>query len=394
MCFEEGLLQSFLDGEVKGEKAKEISDHLAICLNCRRILEDLKQNSSFAEEKLAGYDQGLTLNIEEDWRKFLTVANYCDYKSRRKMIMTKLKKPLVAGVAGLVLVTSLAFSPMRGIASDFLKVFRVSKIQVVNLTLDDLQELKNNLAAQEGKINLDSFGQAEIIGKQKQTEISWSELKNIGEFDVKIPQYIPTGFIQGSSEGALTGTVDSDGKFTPFSQGGDGENTAFVQDGVVMKLNLNVQNVNSALESLRGTRLLPQGIDGKEFTITVSKTVKIHLAREKDYIHIMQSKSPEIIVPEGVEANQLYLALLDLPIIPEGIRSQLAGIEDWQNTLPVPSVEGSTEQVRVNGNEGVYIGTAHDAQGGSLIWQENGVIYTVNSSLDKEEIIKIASEMR
>ncbi|HHV71122.1 MAG TPA: DUF4367 domain-containing protein, partial [Clostridia bacterium] len=158
-----------------------------------------------------------------------------------------------------------------------------------------------------------------------------------------------------------------------------------------INFDLNVKNVNNVLKSLGGTKFLPEEIDNKTFTIKVPMVVQFYIGNGSQYLNITEAKSPEVIVPQDVDEEQLRLALLDLPIIPQRVRNQLAGINDWRNTLIVPNIEGSAEEVRVNGSEAVYI---KNEQGGSLIWQENGVIYTIDSNLSKEEILKIAVEMR
>ncbi|HHV72820.1 MAG TPA: zf-HC2 domain-containing protein, partial [Clostridia bacterium] len=252
MCYEEGVLQAFLDGELEEGKRREIKEHLEVCSRCQNIYQELKDNDVFVAEKLGGFKRAFRKNeveLKDSWNKFLIKASRVD-SNKRRIIMKKWKKPLIAGVAGLVILTSLTFSPVQGIASDLLKVFRVSKLETVNLTLDDLTEIRNALSSQEGKIDLASLGKAEVVGNREniasyEGEEAWNQLKNISDFKVKLPYYLPesikTGSRTGGSGNSIIGIIDENGEFIPQTEG---ENTsqfrAFVEDGFAINFDLNV----------------------------------------------------------------------------------------------------------------------------------------------------------
>lgn len=77
-------------------------------------------------------------------------------------------------------------------------------------------------------------------------------------------------------------------------------------------------------------------------------------------LHYAVSASPQLKVPEGIDVDQVRGALLMTPLLPENVRQQLANIQDWESTLPIPYVEGQdySEDVKVQGNPGVFVAYA------------------------------------
>ncbi|PIY40441.1 DUF4367 domain-containing protein, partial [Candidatus Aquicultor secundus] len=158
--------------------------------------------------------------------------------------------------------------------------------------------------------------------------------------------------------------------------------------GTSTSLTLDVEKANGIIKSFGGKSLLPAGLDGKKFTMTTSAAIMANYPRENATpITIVQSKSPEFVFPAGVDPNVVRDVLLSLPILPDGIRQQLEKINDWQHTLPIPAVEGytKTEQVKVNGADGVFMTTdkvrnkrINGNNANTLIWQNNGIVYGIS----------------
>jgi hypothetical protein len=97
-------------------------------------------------------------------------------------------------------------------------------------------------------------------------------------------------------------------------------------------------------------------------------------------IALVQLKPPSVQVPKDVDVQALRQQLLDVGVksgaIPPSLATQLLAISDF-NTLPVPVVEGQASQVDVDGVKGTLI--THDQQGGAvgLTWVKDGVLYGV-----------------
>lgn len=91
-------------------------------------------------------------------------------------------------------------------------------------------------------------------------------------------------------------------------------------------------------------------------------------------------------------------ALLAMPFLPDSLRTQLSSINDWQRTLVVPNVGGSSQEVDVAGAQGVFIkppeGNSKGSDISSLVWQRDGVVYAVSCNLTLEQALDIADLMK
>jgi hypothetical protein len=51
-CIDEGILQSYFDGELSGEKTESVASHLAVCINCARAARELESESLLLSKAL------------------------------------------------------------------------------------------------------------------------------------------------------------------------------------------------------------------------------------------------------------------------------------------------------------------------------------------------------
>jgi hypothetical protein len=164
-----------------------------------------------------------------------------------------------------------------------------------------------------------------------------------------------------------------------------------------MNLTLDTVNINKMIQSFGSDKLLPDDLNGKTFTVNIPAQVTAkYKGLENDTIIVGQSRSPELIAP-GSDVLAIRDALLALPILPDNLRSQLASIDDWQHTIIVPNVDGSSQEVKVNGAEGVFISQpdGSDTEDIScLVWQKDGVVYAVSGRLTMEQALDTASLMK
>ncbi|MDI3310363.1 MAG: zf-HC2 domain-containing protein [Thermoanaerobacterium sp.] len=63
MCFDEGTLQSYLDGEIDESLKEQIKKHLDTCEKCSRKLNELKNLNSFLDKAL----KTSSIDLNEAW---------------------------------------------------------------------------------------------------------------------------------------------------------------------------------------------------------------------------------------------------------------------------------------------------------------------------------------
>ena len=106
---------------------------------------------------------------------------------------------------------------------------------------------------------------------------------------------------------------------------------------------------------------------------------------------IAQTKIPTVD-SNGATAAQLEDYLLSQPGVPPDLAAQIKAIKDPSTTLPIPIPKGmaTTEQVQVNGVQGLLIKAVF---GAGVVWEKNGVIYAVGGQLTPDQVLAIATTL-
>ena len=103
---------------------------------------------------------------------------------------------------------------------------------------------------------------------------------------------------------------------------------------------------------------------------------------------IAQTKVPTV-ESTGANTKQLEDYVLSQSAVPADLRSQVLAIADPSTTLPIPIPKGlaTTENVQVNGVQGVLIKAV---LGAGVVWIKNGVIYAVGGQLTPDQVLALA----
>ena len=106
---------------------------------------------------------------------------------------------------------------------------------------------------------------------------------------------------------------------------------------------------------------------------------------------IAQTRIPTVD-SNGASAAQLEDYLLSQPGVPPDLAAQIKAIKDPSTTLPIPIPKGmaTTEQVQVNGVQGLLIKAVF---GAGVVWEKNGVIYAVGGQLTPDQVLAIATTL-
>ena len=85
--------------------------------------------------------------------------------------------------------------------------------------------------------------------------------------------------------------------------------------------------------------------------------------------------------------------MLSIPSLPPELVSQLKSITDWQNTVIVPVVKGTSKDVTVQGTQGVLV-TEAKGPGMTLLWQKGGIVYVVSGNVPESDLLAAANSMK
>lgn len=372
MCYSTGTLQAYLDGELPAARRQEVEQHVQSCPRCREQLGRLEENLAFARSCLTGYAAHVSrwpVQSEVAWQKLLAGEGVSENNWRKGGTMLTRFKKAVAVAAGIALLGG-AFSlqPVRGFAENLLQIFRVEKIQTVQISAEDLSQLRQHLEKSQGEFRLANLGQFRVAHKSRASKITLAEARQQASFPFRVIQ-----------------------DYQPYVEYVEKE------EANQFSLRLQVEQANAILQSLGGQKLLPRELDGQEFTIKTGDAYRTVYRdpRGQNTITHVQMPAPELLVPRGVDVAALRQALLELPFLPDNLRRQLAAVQDWQHTALIPVMEGQAREVAVDGTRGVYFSGQGEAAGtGTLIWQKDGVSHMLHGHLSLEKCLELAERLK
>ena len=375
MCYDEGTLQAYIDRELPGRRRWEIEAHVETCEVCKGRLARLRDANEAAQARLTPISKQLqskTVSTDAAWMR-LTNDERIKAPPRRRgvfeMLQGRLKTALVPLAAVAVLAMALSFAPVRGVAADFLNIFRVQNVEVITISPDDMHALQRLGEEGGGKVDIENLGKIESSGFTQPEQVTMNAAKEAVDFDLKLPQGL-TGYNEPSYN---------------------------VQKGFTTSFTLDVDKANEVFKSFGATQLLPGALDGKKFTAKMPTVVMANYPKDNGGLVVIgQARSPEFILPAGVDADAVRDVLLSLPVLPENIRKQLEAVKDWRNTLIIPNIDGSAKEVKVGDAEGVFITPPkeHAAGDSALVWQQDGVIYGISGQLDLAAAQEIAASLK
>lgn len=269
-----------------------------------------------------------------------------DETIRRNKPKRRTKRWLTAGMTALV-AGLLLFSPLgQKVMASMMSHFRIQHFETVSLTNADLDAFRQALS--EGtsgarQFELRRYGEIEQHGGGQARVVDMDEANVIAAGH-------PLKQLKGASLQEVT--------YQP-------------QQELIVKLH--TKEMNTMIAILGGKTSFPKSVDGKPIHIYLPGSFQMQ-ASDKSLI---QLPAPSLDVPEGVDLEQVRQAILDLPMLPDSIRSKLAGIGDWRHTLPIPTNGDDVRSLMVDGQEVVL--SVND-QGRSLIWLQDGWVYVLRGS--------------
>lgn len=367
-CLEQGELLAYLDDELSPRRRQQVVTHLEVCLTCRAMHQSLQQDRQVVQQAL---DQTVAatgkspVNLDLAWKRFVDGRVGEDDNNRSvKMMKSTWLRPLVAGFLGVALVGSLTLPPVRAAASNLLSALRVEKLQIINFSPSDLQELQKVLQDKGGSLNIKDFGEVKVTsGRQESKSVTWDEANRLAGFKLAVPP--------------LVGPRDH----------------VYFSSGMDVEIKPQVEPINQLLRSMGGNAFLPTELSGQTFLVKMPPMVAAKLVNEDNVtLTYVQTVSPQIAGPAKVDVEQIRQAVLAIPALPQDLRRQLQSIKDWQQVLPVPMQQDASRTVTVQGAPGVVGRTVDDQL--ILVWQKDGVIRFVTGSTEEAKLLAMAEGLK
>lgn len=397
-CCDEGLLRSYLDAELSPADTATLEAHLNNCGPCRTRLDELRRQASRVDtlmsvapatdtqRALMWMQQRISSAGESD-----SIPTFEDTRRSKPMQPDKRlrvgpRRGLLAGIAAIVAVLSLlALPPVRAAADQLLQMFRVQNVVFIPVNRERMEQLQ--------QLDLEAetlfIAEPEIINDpaEPRTVASVDEATAAVGFAVQQPATLPSA---------------------PVST------TIQVTDRSTMQFQVNVESARQVLTAMGVNDVtLPDSLGAEPIVADVPPAVSTVYSGDTYELMLMQGRSPDVTLPDGVDLQQLGKAALRLlGTAPEQAEAMSRQI-DWSTTLlfPIPADVRAVQQVTINGAHGLLVsGSAGGEERGSgandegrrgergqvLYWQNGDRFYILHASgrISQSDLIAAAESIR
>jgi hypothetical protein len=174
-----------------------------------------------------------------------------------------------------------------------------------------------------------------------------------------------------------------------------------VQDGGRGQFKVDVAQVQALLDALgRSDLQVPTALDGATVDVVIPPMASLSYSGMRGQRWtLIQMESPTVTLPPGVSLDQLgEITLQVLGMTPAEARQFSARI-DWGSTLvvPVPTNIVSFREVTVDGVSGLLLQEriqGAERRHATLMWQKDGIVYTLVGQGSLEDFVSIANSLR
>ncbi|HEY5567701.1 MAG TPA: hypothetical protein VIM81_10705 [Gammaproteobacteria bacterium] len=255
-------------------------------------------------------------------------------------------------------------------AQAFLDLFRVAQFTGVRFDAERLRNLESS------GLNLQTmFGDVEAL-TTPQEPVSYATAAEAGAaagVRVRTPAWVPPGY---SSTGFVVSSEHA-ARITASTAGLQALLDALALDDVE----------------------LPEGLDGQDATVRLPPIVNQTYANGDRMLHVIQSRSPDVSFPAGLDLSKLAYAGLRILGTPQDEAYRMSVTIDWRTTMivPVPTQAAAYRPINVAGNEGLLIeGFAAGEQRGHslLMWSAGGQTFAVTGPINGVELLEVAQTLQ
>jgi hypothetical protein len=297
-------------------------------------------------------------------------------ESPRAAWSARLTPSLAGGLAVGLVVALFAFPSVRASAQAMLDLFRVRKFSAIPFDasrLDKLRELESDRTFM-------VFDRKEVIRDPGAPQVvtSTEAASAAAGFTVARPSYLPAGW-----------TADT------IRVEGPGE----------ARISVSEAKLRALLDALALRDVsVPVGLDNKVVEIRKSPVVIQQFRKgENRRATLLQSNSPEVGVPAGLDVVQLAEVGLRILGLDSAEAHRVATSTDWRSTLlvPVPLNASTFRQVTIRGSQGLLIemtGTNANGdrvdQGTIVMWSEGDRVFAVRGNLGDRDLLQMAESVQ
>lgn len=387
MHLESATLRSYLDNELNSADRVEAQRHLSECDSCRDALNEEEKRRARVQHAF----QALAPENEPNTAAALARLRQkqSDAQNHRGLF-GKWLRPATATLAAICIVALFSVPAVRVWASNFLSLFRVQHVSVVQIDPAGFRSLQKDFFNEDMEPRLDQFFsdalQVHRNGERK-TVGSIEEAGRVAGFGVRFP----------SSAGAPS--------------------RIFVEPSSDLSFVLDIPRLQALLEDAgRGDVRLPESVNGQMVTAHIPASVAAFFgdcpvsAEKKEQSHhgwrefpncrvLMQLPGPTVAAPPDFDIVGLSSTMMQILGMPPAQARAWSESIDWTSTLvlPVPrDPRMKISDIEVDGIKGTLI-TVPERHGAPaayhVLWVRDGVLYTFLGQGNADEALQILNTM-
>jgi len=359
----DGMLRRLLD-EPAGV-ADSDRQHVAGCSRCLSGLAIIGEDAAIVETSLST-EAAVDVDVDAAWRRLSAAATatapgpqLANVPARAGRARPILRRPTVAACAVAVVLTGAGVAA----ANDWLPIFRTERIAPLSLSTSELNSLPD----------LGAFGDVVLTGDGDVHSVPDARAAT-AETGLAVPEVttLPRG-VTGEPLYQVGGEVSA--TFT------------FSTD----------RTVEAAAEAGTTLPLPPPGLDGTQVRLVAGPGLAEIWSRTTGVPSLVVGRAvaPTASSSSDVPFEALRDYLLSLSGLNDDVAAQLRAFNADGSTLPLP-VPGDfveTDSAQVDGVPATVLAT-RDRTMAAVVWVDAGVVTAVAGSLDVDEVLSIARELR
>ena len=357
----EGVLRRLLD-EPAGVPDSD-REHVAGCRECLSGLAAMREDAAVVDAALATGDLA-EVDLDAAWRRLSTAApasgrGAVAVRPHAERFRAVLRRPVVATLAVAFALGGAGVAAATG----WLQIFQTEEIAPVSLSDADLIAMPD----------LDAYGDLAVNGDEDlMREVSdATAAERATGLDVPDVATLPRGV---SCE--------------PVHRVGGEVNATFAFSAD--------QAARAAAAAGKTLPPPPPGLDGSRLRLVAGPGLASIWTQGTGVPSLIVGRA---VAPKGFSSGVPFETardyLLSLPGLPENVAAQLRTFAADGSTLllPLPADEVTTSPAEVDGAPATVLAT-RDRTIAAVVWVDDGVVTAVAGSLDRDEVLSIARELR
>jgi hypothetical protein len=387
---DEGLLRAYCDGALSEVEVERVRVHLGTCPRCARKASAVQERGARVGAWLAGLDPQSAREPVASQVARHRLDGYLSQKREHNMagnvFSRRYRLAWVAAAVVMVLVVPLAFSPVRAVANNLLALFRVQKIEFVEV---DPESFPDDDLLQEAARRFESVVEDQVVieGGGEPQVVDEATARSLAAFPVRLPTAL-------EEEPHIT-----------------------IEPGAHVAMQVDLPRIRALLSELGyGETALPDSLDGADIAIDFGTSVAATYGTceqgsdqwgtaqgpgdyQGECTVWMQLPVPTVSAPPELDLDQLGMAYLQLLGLSAEEAERFSERVDWTTTLVVPiprSANLQQQEVDVDGVTGALIRPPRSRMNQDeyvLTWVKDGVVYALIGSGELETALEIAGSL-